>query len=792
MSFTPANGCVSLFQKQCNKMENRIMDGVVASELVGAAWPAVQPGSDPVLYGHVSLDPVGAFEARSLQTFRLVYTVGRYGIDDTGSIRVVFRFMGDWGAFQTNNPSGYNYVTADASTGARLSLNYANTGHQRPWFKSLTVSLHGGYLSEGDTITIVFGDTSQGSPGMKMQTFCERGFEFKVLADVCAVGHYYPLPKTPHIAIVPGEVHEWKAVLPSLRRLGEAFRLGIKAEDKWGNPTDQASGRFTLRSSHPVKGLPEKLDYPLGEKSVILDNLCVEEPGVVRIQVLDESGDCVAEAGPLLIRDGEFSGYWGDLHGQSGESIGLTTSRDYFEFARNKSFLDVTGHQANDFQVNNAFWKYLNELTAEFHEDGRFVVFPGYEWSGNTAVGGDRNVFFRTEGRQIRRSSHALLEDRSDLDTDASSAAQLFEDLQGEDCVVYAHVGGRYADIMQAHDSRLETAMEIHSAWGTFEWLLTDGFPLGHRSGVVCNSDGHKGRPGASYPGASTFGAYGGLTCFLTKDLTRDGIFECLRRRHHYGTTGCRIHMEVAVQFDEDATVFERDPNAFPDTKRSASREVMMGDIVQSSASEATLKLNVLAHSPIERIEIRNGTEVLETFRPYAATDLGNRIRVIWSGAEYRGRGRQSTWTGRAVFKGCRIERLAKINAWNHERRLERCSRDTVEWDAITTGNFGGFDVWLEEGAAAELDVTTNRGAIRKPLETIGLEDTVLEAGGLERRLRVFRLPEENPHREVEHQLRISLKPEGDNPLWICVTTEDGFQAWSSPVFVYRKPFEAL
>jgi len=767
-------------------MENANMNGVVASELVGAAWPAAQPGSDPVLYGHVSLDPLGAFEARSLQTFRLVYTVGRYGIDDTGSIRVVFRFMGDWGALQTSDPRGHNYVTSQASTGARLSLNYANTGHQRPWFKSLTIKLHGGYLREGDTITIVFGDTSQGSPGMQMQTFCEPGFEFKVLADVCAVGHYYPLPETPHIAIVPGEVHEWRAVLPSLRRPGEVFRLGIKAEDKWGNPTDQATGRFRLESSHPVKGLPETLDYPLGEKSVVLDNLAVEAPGIVRIQMLDESGGCVAEAGPLLIRDGDCSGYWGDLHGQSGESIGITTSRDYFEFARNRSFLDVTGHQANDFQVNNAFWEYLNELTAEYHEDRRFVVFPGYEWSGNTAVGGDRNVFFRTEARQIRRSSHALLEDRSDLDTDASTAAQLFEDLQGEDCVVYAHVGGRYADITQAHDPRLETAMEIHSAWGTFEWLLTDGFPLGHRSGVVCNSDGHKGRPGASYPGASTFGAYGGLTCFLTDDLSRDGIFECLRRRHHYGTTGCRMHMDVAVQFEQDATVFERDPKAFPDTKRCASREVMMGDIVQSSASEAMLKLYVLAHAPIERIEIRNGTEVLEIFRPYSATDLGSRIRVIWSGAEYRGRGRQSTWTGRAVFRKCRIERLAKINAWNHERRLERCSRETVEWDAITTGNFGGFDVWLEEGDTAELDLTTNRGAIRKPLKTIGLEDTVLEAGGLERRLHVFRLPENNPHREVQHQFRIPLKPKCDNPLWICVTTEDGFQAWSSPVFVYR------
>lgn len=165
---------------------------------------------------------------------------------------------------------------------------------------------------------------------------------------------------------------------------------------------------------------------------------------------------------------------------------------------------------------------------------------------------------------------------------------------------------------------------------------------------------------------------------------------------------------------------------------------------------------------------------------------MGHRIRVIWSGAEYRGRGRQSTWTGRAVFKACHIERLAKINAWNHERRLERCGKDTVEWDAITTGNFGGFDVWLEEADDAELNLTCNRGEIQVPLNSVGFEDTVLEAGGLERRLRVFRLPSENPHREVQHHLVIPLKPSGDNPIWICVTTDDGFQAWSSPIFVFN------
>lgn len=757
----------------------------VASHLVGEVWPAAHPGEDPVLYGHVELNPEGAFEARSVQTFQLIYTVGRYGIDDTGSIRVVFRFVGDQGDLQFADPTGYNYVTAKTSTGATLRLHYGGTAHQRPWFKSLTARLHGGYLREGDTITIVFGDTSGGSPGMQLQTFCESGFEFKVLVDVCAVGHYVPLPKTPAIAIVPGPPAVWRAVLPTLRRPGERFRFGLKAEDRWGNPSDLAEGTITLVASTTVDGLPSEIEYPLGTRALTLDNLSVAEPGELRITVLRD-GERIAETGPLLIRDGEFSGYWADLHGQSGESIGINTSREYFDFARNKAFLDAASHQANDFQVNNAFWAYLNELTAEFHEDHRFVTFPGYEWSGNTAVGGDRNVYFRTEGRQIRRSSHALLPDRSDIHTDAPNAKALFSALEGEDCVVYAHVGGRYADIHYAHDGRFETAMEIHSAWGTFEWLLTDGFPLGHRCGVVCNSDGHKGRPGASYPGAAKFGAYGGLTCFYASELTRDGLFDSLRRRHHYGTSGCRMHLDVRVRLPGGGQLFERDPKVFPDTAGHRVDEVMMGDIVQYDGDEVELILEVAAHAPIERIEIRNGSDGVETFRPFAESDLGSRIRVIWSGAEYRGRGRQTTWIGRARFGGSRIQRMTRINAWNHERRLEQSGTDTVEWNALTTGNFGGFDVWLDEQPDGRFDLASNHGSLHCGLAEIGYRDTVMEAGGLERRIRVFRLPEHNPHRAVHHRLPLRMRTEGDNPLWVCVTTEDGFQAWSSPIFVFR------
>jgi hypothetical protein len=159
---------------------------------------------------------------------------------------------------------------------------------------------------------------------------------------------------------------------------------------------------------------------------------------------------------------------------------------------------------------------------------------------------------------------------------------------------------------------------------------------------------------------------------------------------------------------------------------------------------------------------------------------------VVWSGAEYRGRGRQTTWIGRARFGGSTIVRMEKINAWNPERLLAVQGRDTVAWNTLTTGNFGGFDVYLDEAPDSVLEVATNHGELSVPLAAVGLEDRVLDAGGLERKIRVFRLPLENPHREFVHRMALPLRATGDNPLWVCVTTEDGFQAWSSPMFLFR------
>ena len=53
--------------------------------------------------------------------------------------------------------------------------------------------------------------------------------------------------------------------------------------------------------------------------------------------------------------------------------------------------------------------------------------------------------------------------------------------------------------------------------------MLFDALDCGHVVGVMCNSDGHKGRPGAEGPGAGEFGIAGGLTCVLAGELSRCG-----------------------------------------------------------------------------------------------------------------------------------------------------------------------------------------------------------------------------------------------------------------------------
>jgi len=736
----------------------------------------------PKQMGWAKLTPAGPFVAGSYAELTLTYTAGTFGIDDTGMVKISWRTTSDMSKPQFDKPRAANFTTVEASNGAKLEVWFDRL-NIRPYANTLLIRVGRGYLRAGDTLTVRFGDRRQSSPGFRLQTNVEANVELKTSIDAFATYEFCELPVQPAFDLVPGPAVSWKAILPSLTVVGEPFRLAIVAEDMWGNPTTNANHSLELVASRPVPGLPAHVEFKTGDGPRVIENLVAEVEGDLDLRLIANNKE-IARANPLrVVKGAALRRYWGDLHGQSGETIGMGTAENYFRYARDAAFIDIVGHQGNDFQITDTFWRELNRLTSKFDVPGRFVCLPGYEWSGNTGMGGDRNIFYRREGCPIRRSSHILVEGQTSTEA-IYTADELFRVLEGEDAIVIAHVGGRYADLKYAHDGRLERAVEVHSTWGTFEWILHDAFEKGYRVGVVCHSDDHKGRPGATRPGASSFGAIGGLTCYLMPELTRDALFDALRHRRHYGTTGTRIFLDLHGSFDQAVVGFLEDPRLGP-AKEFAVRDALMGDIVRPGSVPMRVAAEIIGTAPIERVDVLHGTHVAQTVRPYSAADLGRRVRVLWQGAEYRGRGRETLWQGQLTVTGNRIARFASVNFLNPERMVqETAAGAALAWSSVTTGNLAGIDLWLDETHRGTLSVETNIVSGTVDLTALADSTIAFEGGGLGRRLSIYRLPEADWGRRVALDHTVRFAGSEDLPVYLRATQADGHQAWSSPIYL--------
>ena len=727
--------------------------------------------------GTAVLTPDQPLVAGSYTTVTLTYTAG-HPIDDSGYLKIVFRSVCDFGAPQFSDPDAPNYCSLGTTGDCRLVPRWDEKGHQRPWSRSLFIRTTGGFLDRGQTISVTFGDRSGGSPGWMVQTFREASFQFKTLVDPIATHRFKELPSSPEVPIVAGEPDHAVCVAPSRVPVGTAFSTLLRVEDRWGNPTQE----------------PEWIEHG-----------GFDEPGARTVTAVCRRTGLGGVSNPVEAGEpaGRLAPYWADFHGQSEETVGTGTIEDYFRYARDYGRLDICGHQGNDFQVTDELWDSVIATAARFDEPGRFAAFPGYEWSGNTPLGGDRNVLFGGEGGFISRSCRDLLPGGSSRYPDSPTAEHLFAALhENADSTlpfVFAHVDGRYADISM-HDEEIEAAVEVHSAWGTFEWLVDEALDRGYRIGIAANSDGHKCRPGSSYPGAGEFGSLGGLTCVLAERLDRESVYRAVKARRFYATTGNRPLVSLTVRAPDGREALMGE--ALELTPAAGSASGTAGQAEGSAAGPAdtagTLRLHatVAGTAPLERVEVRNGTGRRVVFRPYTGRQLGRRIKILWSGAEVKGRARIARWDGGLELTGNRIVGVAAVNFWNPLQPVRRLGETGLTWTSATTGGFTGVIIELEDQVSGELAVRTQQGEIRCPVSDIGLEPRTWEYGGLRKRLDVYRLPEA-PHTEpfpVSLALTAGSGPwdsgeglaltSGTNPIYLCAVQEDGHMAWTSPVYI--------
>ena len=737
------------------------------SQNVLEAYPPIDP-MDPALqarlYGTATIFPDERVVAGRYGTWTVSYRVGDTGIDDGGQIMVSLRSVSDWGSFQIDDPTGADYVTARTTGNAVLNLRISLWGKERPWGRSIVVTVREGYLEPGDEVIVTLGDRSAGGPGSRAQTIIDPRTTFKVFVDAFRTNHFVGLRHSPTLQVVPDEPISLVLVNQSIAAPGEPFWLLARTQDVWGNLVTDFTGEIFFDEAEKVEGLPKSYRFQPGDKGVRrFENLRVRDPGLVFIRARTTAPSLSAVGNPLLITaEAKQKIYWGDTQGQSEETVGSKSVEEYFWFAREAAGLDFFSHQGNDFQITPDFWERLRRLVRETSESGRFIAFLGYEWSANSALGGDHNVLYYGNQPTIHRSGHWLIPDKSQQSTDARHINALYQALDAQKVMLIPHIGGRRANT-HYHQPRMERLIEIYSVWGYFPWFIDDVLQRGWKVGFAGASDDHRGQPGASSPGKEDFGVYGGLTAVFAPVLTRDHLWEALFNRSTYATTGQRILLWV-----------------------DADGHAMGQEYVAKVPPR--IRVRAIGTAGIERVEIKRLTEVVYThWTDPVSPEPGRQIKVLWAGAKSRDRGKTLTWDGSLELTRGTIRQASPIALDSPIETVTLQSPHAVAWRSYTAGDFDGvlLDVKTQDGSVLEFHSPITN--LEVPLASLTREPRVFRVReDLGQEITMYEYPKGKRPVEVAFEYEDTCLPPGTTPYYVIVYQEDGAMAWSSPIFVTR------
>ncbi len=490
----------------------------------------------------------------------LEFTAGRATVAAGGKLYFCFHHVCTWSPAQTTDPGGAGYVLAKASNGATLQVRaWGDPGWDAsrmpelfPWQHAIELEIGSPGLYPGDTVSVTYG---AGPARALAQSFESHPYQFRVMADPQHLGVLLPAEEQPSIEVVGGSPARLVVLTPSDHVVGELARVLVKVEDAAGNLATDWSGEVVVEG--PSGMLPGHLTHRFqgGEPPCKwFEGVAVRAAGYGRF-VARGPGGLAGESNPFRVwpRDTAFlPTLWGEIHGHCALSDGYGSPESYFAYARDVAGLDLAALTDHDFMLSDSDWVRIKSACNAANAPGRFVTLQAYEWTGECAVGGDRNVYFRGDDPPISRARTMYDHRNMHLYHGPARGANHVEDLYrwldeavGEhEALVIPHWGGRPADARWL-DPRYEGLVEIFSEHQNSEkW--SQGFRTqGMRLGVVAGGDDHIGRPGNGFlaytPGFPPWSGSGkGLVAVLAQ-RNREDVFQALRRRRAYATTGARI-----------------------------------------------------------------------------------------------------------------------------------------------------------------------------------------------------------------------------------------------------------
>ena len=598
-------------------------------------------------------------------TWTVTYTVGPGGIAPGGALRV--QLPDTWHAgernsanrLQASDPTDDHYIAAygsgadvrvEAEVESETSAFLVKTprpgldGRSERYVFVVRANVVSGTLREGETIRVVYGDTSGGSRGMRAAIVATEPEPILVAVDRDGSGAFEPVAHEATLASRSGIAAELLLTGPSALVAGEPAELHLAAVDVHSNPAAPFHETVTLRVLQGDADLPRTVEFPAGQGWTTVP-FTPRGTGIVRLEASARADLLRARSNPLEVfaeLPAERT-FWGDLHSHTEHSFD-GVGGNVFDYARWVSGLDfhaMTDHSNGPARegftrgLGPHVWEEYTAATDAHHAPGEFVTLHAYEASF-PAPWGHHNVYFRGAPGTLLSPRQVTL-------------PELWAALTAGEALTIPHHTNKFPQPLDwdEDDPALRRSFEIYSAHGLSE-AYDPGHPLafehspftnrstsartgiaaqdawmrGMRLGTIAASDDHRAQPGKPH---------WGLAAVRAPELTREAVFDALHARRTYGTTGQRILLDFRVN---GAPMGSEITLEAPLPEPCAGTSPECGERAAATAALAP-RFDVTAHGTdiIEHVEILRhsapdgGFRVIRDLRP-------NALDFTWSGRD--------------------------------------------------------------------------------------------------------------------------------------------------------------
>ena len=581
-------------------------------------------------------------------TWTVTYTVGPGGIGPGGAVRV--QLPDTWHAgernsanrLQASDPTDDHYVAASGSgTDVRIEAEVESEtsdflvksarrgldGRAERYVFVARATVVSGSLREGETIEVVYGDTSQGSRGMRAAIVTTDPEPILVSVDRDGSGTFEPVAHEATLTSRSGIATELLLTGPSALVVGEPAELHLAAVDLYSNPSVPFREEVTLRILQGDAELPATVRFPNGQGWTTV-TLTPRREGIVRLEAVARADLLRTRSNPMQVFAARPADqiYWGDLHSHTEHSFDAVGG-NVFAYARWVSGLDfhaMTDHSSGAGRAGFTrglgphVWDTYTAATDAHHAPGDFVTLHAYEASF-PAPWGHHNVYFRGDPGPLLSPSQVTL-------------PELWAALTAGEALTVPHHTNKFPQplSLEDHDPELRRNFEIYSAHGLSEAYdpshplafeqseftnrstsartglsAQDAWVHGLRLSTIAASDDHRSQPGKPH---------WGLAAVRAPELTREAVFDALYARRTYGTTGARILLDFRVN---DAPMGSEIALEAPLPATCAGTSPECGALAAATAALAP-RFTVIAH----------GTDVIESVEilRYSAPDGGFRV----------------------------------------------------------------------------------------------------------------------------------------------------------------------